>query len=81
MLEKWNDGMAPFGQINACGGGQKTIGFGAIFSFSTLTNHGIKCYYSIFQHSIIPSFLVGICRMLTGDSLLSTICTISDTLK
>jgi hypothetical protein len=19
MLEKWNDGMAPFGQINACG--------------------------------------------------------------
>jgi len=20
MLEKWNDGMAPFGQINACGG-------------------------------------------------------------
>jgi hypothetical protein len=23
MLEKWNDGMAPFGQINACGGGLK----------------------------------------------------------
>jgi hypothetical protein len=23
MLEKWNDGMAPFGQINACGGGRK----------------------------------------------------------
>jgi hypothetical protein len=22
MLEKWNDGMAPFGQINACGGGR-----------------------------------------------------------
>jgi hypothetical protein len=20
MLDKWNDGMAPFGQINACGG-------------------------------------------------------------
>ena len=24
MLEKWNDGMAPFGQINACGGPAST---------------------------------------------------------
>jgi head-tail adaptor len=23
MLEKWNDGMAPFGQINAFGGKEK----------------------------------------------------------
>jgi hypothetical protein len=23
MLEKWNDGMVPFGQINACGGVRK----------------------------------------------------------
>jgi hypothetical protein len=23
MLEKWNNGVAPFGQINACGGGLK----------------------------------------------------------
>jgi hypothetical protein len=33
MLEKWNDGMAPFGQINACGGGwvvgrKRMVGWG-----------------------------------------------------
>jgi hypothetical protein len=44
MLEKWNDGMAPFGQINACGGGRKDRWF---CRHSTLTNHGMKCYYSI----------------------------------
>jgi hypothetical protein len=36
----------------------------------------MKCYYSI-----IPLFLFGICRMGAGDSLLSTICRISDTSK
>jgi hypothetical protein len=27
ILEKWNDGMAPFGQINACGRGLKAHWF------------------------------------------------------
>jgi hypothetical protein len=55
MLEKWNDGMAPFGQINACGGDAGDPWF--CHQFSTLINHSIKCYYfsiPTFHYSIIP---------------------------
>jgi hypothetical protein len=55
MLEKWNNGMAPFGQINAYGGDDGDHWF--CRQFSTLTNHSIKCYYfsiPTFHYSIIP---------------------------
>jgi hypothetical protein len=35
MLEYWNDGMAPFGQINACGGDGWDQRFTASFSIDT----------------------------------------------
>jgi hypothetical protein len=35
MLEKWNVGMAPFGPINACGGGQEA----PVLPPSALTNN------------------------------------------
>jgi hypothetical protein len=47
--------MAPFGQINACGGDYGNHWF--CLQFSTLTNHSIKCYYfsiPTFHYSIIP---------------------------
>jgi hypothetical protein len=53
MLEYWNNGMAPFGQINACG----VVREDRWFCRHTLTNHSMKCYYFIippFHYSIIP---------------------------
>jgi hypothetical protein len=55
MLEYWNNGLAPFGQINAYGEDAGDPWF--CHQFSTLTNHSIKCYYfsiPTFHYSIIP---------------------------
>jgi hypothetical protein len=53
MLEYWNDGMAPFGQINACGGDSEDNGFCRCF---LLDNQCMKCYIPLFHHSIIPGW-------------------------
>ena len=50
MLEKWNDGMAPFGQINAYGGDRGGTGFAAAFSYTT------NAIIPLFHHSIIPGW-------------------------
>jgi len=50
MLEYWNDGMAPFGQINACGEKRKAGKLGTIIFL-------ITSFYLIiptFHYSIIP---------------------------
>jgi hypothetical protein len=49
MVEYWNDGMAPFGQINACG----EDGWDQRFSFS-LTTNACNAIIPLFHHSIIP---------------------------
>ncbi|MGD2092770.1 MAG: hypothetical protein PVH61_41790, partial [Candidatus Aminicenantes bacterium] len=71
MLEKWNDGMAPFGQLNACGGGLEGCWFYRHFSekgkkvlIIPYQHDKIPMIGELFHHSIIPSFPVGICRMV-----------------
>jgi hypothetical protein len=75
MLEYWNNGMTPFGQINACGEKREAAKLGSLEN-NYLTD---PIAFSSFHYSIIPLFLFGICRMGGGDSLLSTICRISPT--
>jgi hypothetical protein len=51
MVEYWNNGMAPFGQINAYG----EDGWGQRFSASfSLTNNACNAIIPLFHHSIIP---------------------------
>jgi len=51
MMEYWNDGVAPFGQINACG----EIREGNWFCRRpALTNHSMNAIIPLFHYSIIP---------------------------
>ncbi|MGD2090754.1 MAG: hypothetical protein PVH61_31570, partial [Candidatus Aminicenantes bacterium] len=49
MLEKWNDGMAPFGQINAYGGGLEGCWF-----YRHFPEKGKKVLIIPYQHDKIP---------------------------
>jgi hypothetical protein len=60
ILEKWNDGMAPFGQINACGGSRKDHWFFRHFFYFDNSLHEML----LFHYSIIPLFLFGIKKMV-----------------
>jgi hypothetical protein len=71
MVEYWNNGMAPFGQIYAYGGDLE--GRWCCRHFPEKGKKGLIIPYQhdkipligeLFHHSIIPSFLVGICRMV-----------------
>jgi hypothetical protein len=71
MLEYWNNGMAPFGQINACGEKREAGG-----------NNYLPYQIVLSHYSNIPSFhysCLEYAEWLAGDSLLSTICRNSDT--
>jgi hypothetical protein len=60
MLEKWNNGMAPFGQINAYGGDARDHWFCRKIFYLDKSQHEMLLFlYSTipsFQYSIIPPF-------------------------